>query len=118
MAYGQDAAIAMLAQESFNELSIEMVMKPLRGGRRLRLRTEIDQLFIVFGNLSDAASEYPDGVQERGMSTQGFPRNLGETGILTEQRRRGSRGKKLQVPSWTSVTEKRTTDVNGIGMIG
>jgi hypothetical protein len=46
----------MLAQESFNELSIEMVMKPLRGGRRLRLRTEIDQLFIVFGNLSDATS--------------------------------------------------------------
>jgi hypothetical protein len=55
----------------------------------------------------------PGGVEERGMSTLGFPRNLGETDVSTEQRQRGSRKRNLQVPSWTSVTAKRTTDVNG-----
>ena len=31
----------------------------------------------------------PGGVEERGMSTLGFPRNLGETDVSTELRRRG-----------------------------
>ena len=40
----------------------------------------------------------PGGVEERGMSTLGFPRNLGETDVSSEPRRRGKPTKKPPGP--------------------